>query len=372
MARSRNIKPGFFENDLLAEIDPLGRLLFAGLWTIADREGRLEDRVKKIKAKILPYDDCDVDHLLDELAKREFILRYEVDGNHYIQITNFLKHQNPHHMEAPSEIPPPEGVKNKFKHRPVTKEQRERIFERDGYKCVICGSEERLSLDHIVPISQGGTSEDNNLRVLCETCNSKKGNLPSIENESSTNREQVDIESSTGREQFVKIDSCPTDSLNLIPDSFNPQTIKKDMSAGAESQSPEINPPLNHKKEAQEVMNFYNQQFYECWSSPLKFTTEREKHIRARLKNFSVDDLKKAIVNLRASPFHCGENDKGKVYATPEFLFKNDSQVDKWLKEITMKGGGSNGRPAEHQPDPEELEHRAELERIAEASKRRL
>jgi hypothetical protein len=61
MARARNIKPGFFANDVLAEIDPLGRLLFAGLWTIADREGRLEDRIKKIKAQILPYDDCDCD-----------------------------------------------------------------------------------------------------------------------------------------------------------------------------------------------------------------------------------------------------------------------------------------------------------------------
>jgi hypothetical protein len=49
MARSRNIKPGFFTNDELAECHPLGRLLFAGLWTIADKEGRLDDRPKKLK-----------------------------------------------------------------------------------------------------------------------------------------------------------------------------------------------------------------------------------------------------------------------------------------------------------------------------------
>ena len=37
MARARNIKPGFFTNDVLADCDPLARLLFAGLWTVADR-----------------------------------------------------------------------------------------------------------------------------------------------------------------------------------------------------------------------------------------------------------------------------------------------------------------------------------------------
>lgn len=105
MARSRNIKPGFFLNDKLAEIDPLGRLLFAGLWTLADREGRLEDRPKRIKIEVLPYDNCDIDDLLDDLYDADFIQRYEVDGEKYIQIVNFGKHQNPHKNEKPSTIP---------------------------------------------------------------------------------------------------------------------------------------------------------------------------------------------------------------------------------------------------------------------------
>lgn len=108
MARSRNIKPGFFANDLLAEVHPLGRLLFAGLWTLADREGRLEDRPKKIKTQILPYDDCDADMLLEELANREFIRRYASGGLHVIQITNWHKHQNPHVKEPASTMPAPD------------------------------------------------------------------------------------------------------------------------------------------------------------------------------------------------------------------------------------------------------------------------
>jgi len=105
MARSRNIKPGFFENELLAEVEMAGRLLFAGLWTIADREGRLEDRPKRIKAKLFPYDNVNVDKLLQVLHDKNFILRYQVEGVRYIYIHNFLKHQNPHKNEAPSDIP---------------------------------------------------------------------------------------------------------------------------------------------------------------------------------------------------------------------------------------------------------------------------
>ena len=52
--RARNLKPGFFKNDALAECDPLARILFEGLWCMADREGRLECHPKRIKAEILP------------------------------------------------------------------------------------------------------------------------------------------------------------------------------------------------------------------------------------------------------------------------------------------------------------------------------
>lgn len=107
MARARNIKPSFFTNDELAEVHPLGRLLFIALWTMADREGRLEDRPRRIKAEALPYDDADADALLNDLQKRGFILRYEVDGTRYIQVLAFTKHQNPHIKEAESTIPSP-------------------------------------------------------------------------------------------------------------------------------------------------------------------------------------------------------------------------------------------------------------------------
>lgn len=105
MARARNIKPSFFTNEDLVELPFEDRLLFIGLWTLADREGRLEDRPKRIKMAVFPADNVDVDSSLARLAKSGFIARYEARGIACIQVLNFAKHQNPHVREAASELP---------------------------------------------------------------------------------------------------------------------------------------------------------------------------------------------------------------------------------------------------------------------------
>jgi hypothetical protein len=103
--RARNIKPGFFKNEALHEVDPYARLLFIGLWCLADREGRLEDRPKRIKVELFPADSVDVDAMLEQLAKAGMVIRYEADGQRIISIPNFLKHQHPHHLEKSSNFP---------------------------------------------------------------------------------------------------------------------------------------------------------------------------------------------------------------------------------------------------------------------------
>jgi hypothetical protein len=119
MPRKRDLKPSFFKNEDLGSLDPFARLLFAGLWCWADREGRLEDRPKRIKFEILPYDDVNVSKLLDLLHDNSFIIRYEVSGKKCIQIQSWKKHGNPHPQESSYDLPEPskEIKLNKIKKR---------------------------------------------------------------------------------------------------------------------------------------------------------------------------------------------------------------------------------------------------------------
>ena len=107
MPRIRYIKPEFFTDEHIAELPYEARLFFAGLWCMADRDGRLEDRPPHLKVMILPYDRVDIEKILTRLSAGEkpFIHRYQNSGKFYIQILNFLKHQKPHHTEKDSIIP---------------------------------------------------------------------------------------------------------------------------------------------------------------------------------------------------------------------------------------------------------------------------
>lgn len=115
MPRARNIKVGFFKNEVLAECEPLARILFEALWCEADRDGRLEDRPKRLKAEYLAYDNVDIEDLLWQLADRGFIKRYAANGCNYIYIPNFGRHQKPHKQEESRNHPAFNGqVRNRF------------------------------------------------------------------------------------------------------------------------------------------------------------------------------------------------------------------------------------------------------------------
>src|SRR5262245_1282866 len=109
MARCRGIKPGFMTNERLPELGMAAHLLFPMLWMIADREGRFEDRPRRIKAECMPLYDVDVDDLLNKLASGPdpFIQRYTVGGKSFIQIIKWRNNQSPHHTEKASVIPEP-------------------------------------------------------------------------------------------------------------------------------------------------------------------------------------------------------------------------------------------------------------------------
>jgi hypothetical protein len=75
------------------------------------------------------------------------------------------------------------AIETRGKHRPrngairraIPNRIRWSVFRRDGYQCRFCGSHHDLTIDHIYPLSRGGTDEIGNLQTLCRSCNSSKG-----------------------------------------------------------------------------------------------------------------------------------------------------------------------------------------------------
>ena len=67
-----------------------------------------------------------------------------------------------------------------MKRKPINKHLRVQVLARDNFKCRMCGrSKEEVSLqvDHVVPLSKGGTDELSNLATLCGDCNLGKSDF---------------------------------------------------------------------------------------------------------------------------------------------------------------------------------------------------
>ena len=114
MARIRTIKPQFFKHERLYDLEretgfPL-RVAFAGLWTVADREGRFHWRPRTLKTDVLPHDELDFAAVLEALERGGFILRYQVGLETYGEIPSWLLHQHINLKEADSIIPAREST----------------------------------------------------------------------------------------------------------------------------------------------------------------------------------------------------------------------------------------------------------------------
>ena len=151
MSRSRNIKPGFFKNELLVELPFEYRLLFIGLWTYADREGRFEDRPTRIRMDLFPADSIDINAGLQALNDAGFILRFQHKGKGFCQVLAWHKHQNPHFREKKSDIESPESLGLCVLHK---EEKPEASTGKDSGKPETSPEVARLIPDSLIPDSK--------------------------------------------------------------------------------------------------------------------------------------------------------------------------------------------------------------------------
>lgn len=81
------------------------------------------------------------------------------------------KAQYGHYVSWPDTVQP----RNKNTKQKIGMKLRLQIYERDGFKCIQCGVQKNLTLDHIKPESKGGKTSFENLQTMCKSCNSSKG-----------------------------------------------------------------------------------------------------------------------------------------------------------------------------------------------------
>jgi len=110
MARIRTIKPEFPQSESMGRVSREARLLFILLWTICDDAGRARASSRMLASLLYPYDDDAptlIERWLCELEAEGCVRRYAVDGNTYIDVPNWLKHQK---IDKPSQSRFPEFV----------------------------------------------------------------------------------------------------------------------------------------------------------------------------------------------------------------------------------------------------------------------
>lgn len=81
-----------------------------------------------------------------------------------------LRLQKAHALKAMSE-----QLDTKAKRQPIPQDVKVLVWQRDGGRCVECGSNQNLEYDHIIPLAMGGSNTDRNIQLLCEDCNRRKG-----------------------------------------------------------------------------------------------------------------------------------------------------------------------------------------------------
>jgi len=122
MARKRFLTPDIWSDAFFVKLSPQERLLFIGMITLADDEGRLRAEAAYLKGEIFPKDgmaDARVRRLRDRIvALNRSVHLYKVVGMEYVQLRNWPRYQHPSHP-TPSRLPPPRG----YKKPPVSSDQ---------------------------------------------------------------------------------------------------------------------------------------------------------------------------------------------------------------------------------------------------------
>lgn len=119
MSTRRMIEPSIWQSESMGRLTIRQRLMFIGMFSNADDQGRLRASAPVIRSTVFPYDDitlADIEADILAIANEKCILLYEVNGSRFEQIVNWWRYQK-HQWAYPSGIPKPDGWTDRLKYR---------------------------------------------------------------------------------------------------------------------------------------------------------------------------------------------------------------------------------------------------------------
>jgi 5-methylcytosine-specific restriction endonuclease McrA len=237
MAEGRMLKKAISTSRRLADLKTdSARLLYTWMIPHLDIEGRFYADPMVIKGSVVPrlkgFMEAEITDCLEDMDRVGLITLYVVDGERYFHLRKFEDHQtlNPK-REAPSKIPNPA---TSTKRRCLKKSTWERIWtewENSDKRCPVCGKQSifipgignvidgyiNLHIDHKLPISKGGTNDDENLRIICAKCNLSKGNsIDNITLDDDNSRSTQDNSRSTQDNSSTREDKIREDKISKV------------------------------------------------------------------------------------------------------------------------------------------------------------
>jgi len=108
MAKIRTIRPEFWTDEKVVELSYAARLVFIGLWNLADDFGLMEYSPKRIKMQILPADSAEIEGIMAEISGQGLVTLYNAANKGFLAINNFTKHQKIDKRTATKFPPPPD------------------------------------------------------------------------------------------------------------------------------------------------------------------------------------------------------------------------------------------------------------------------
>jgi hypothetical protein len=204
MARIRTIKPEFWTDSFMVQLDPLARLIYIALWTAADDHGYIPYESDRLAMELMPREDPTyVAVVIDMLWAADRLELHEAeDGSRFYRVAKWTSHQRVDHpgksklyREGSRKLAIPNASR-----RAVAEKYGCPPGESIAVNCYYCGAEGEiywvrlysgrpsswvvfpdLELDHFVSEVDNGTSDGGNLVLACRSCNRKKGAADGVE-----------------------------------------------------------------------------------------------------------------------------------------------------------------------------------------------